>query len=243
MLETKKQIIDQLKKEILLKQGYKPIPADATRIKGLEQIEAAFPNGVFPVGMMHEFVSPQAEHSAASGAFIAGLLESLIEQSGICLWVSVGRTLFPPALKKFGIEPDSIVFVDARREKEVLWVTEEALKCEGLTAVIAEIRDLNFVQSRRLQLAVEQSKVTGFVLRNQVIKPSTTTCVARWQITPLPSEPKDGLPGVGFPRWQVELSKVRNGMPGIWQVEWRGNAFALLNPAESTLVVPIRKVG
>jgi protein ImuA len=243
MPETKKQIIDQLRKEILLKQGYKPIPADAARIKGLEQVEAAFPNGVFPVGMMHEFVSPQIEHSAASGAFIAGLLESLMEQGGICLWVSAGRTVFPPALKKFGIEPDSIIFVDARREKEVLWVTEEALKCEGLTAVIAEIRDLNFVQSRRLQLAVEQSKVTGFVLRNQVIKPSTTTCVARWQITPLPSEPQDGLPGVGFPRWQVELSKVRNGMPGTWQVEWRGNAFALLNPAASTLVVPIRKVG
>jgi protein ImuA len=30
----------------------------------------------------------------------------------------------------------------------------------------------------------------------------------------------DDLPGVAFPRWQVELLKVRNGKPGIWQLEW-----------------------
>jgi protein ImuA len=245
MPETQKDIIEQLKKEILLKQGYKPVPADAIRINGLGQIEAAFPNGVFPTGMMHEFINPQIEHSAACGAFIAGLLSSLMVEGGICLWVSSGRTLFPPALKNFGIEPDSIIFVDVRREKEVLWTTEEALKCEGLTAVIAEIRDLNFVQSRRLQLAVEQSKVTGFVLRNNQIKLGTTSCVARWQITPLQSQPMGGLPGVGFPRWQVELSKVRNGQPGTWQVEWHGKAFFLIDtlPAADTLVVPIRKVG
>jgi protein ImuA len=39
---------------------------------------------------------------------------------------------------------------------------------------------------------------------------------------------EDGLPGVGFPRWQVELLKVRNGNPGCWQVEWVAGSFALV---------------
>ena len=31
------------------------------------------------------------------------------------------------------------------------------------------------------------------------------------------------MPGVGFPRWNVELLKVRNGKPGSWQLEWSYN--------------------
>jgi len=33
------------------------------------------------------------------------------------------------------------------------------------------------------------------------------------------------LPGVGFPRLNVELLKVRNGKPGSWQVEWANGKF------------------
>ncbi|MFD1258571.1 ImuA family protein [Mucilaginibacter terrae] len=244
-METKKDIINRLKEEILLKQGYKPLQGDAAKIGGLQEIEAAFPNGVFPTGMMHEFVNPQVEHSTACGAFITGLIASLMPEGGICLWISANRIMFPPALKKFGIEPDSVIFIDLAREKDVLWATEEALKCDGLTAVISEIREITFTQSRRLQLAVEQSKVTGFVLRNDPNKVGNTACVARWQITPTPSQQIGRLPGVGFPRWKVELQKVRNGSPGIWTVEWRGKAFSLVadNLAVDTTVKQIRKAG
>ena len=33
------------------------------------------------------------------------------------------------------------------------------------------------------------------------------------------------MPGVGFPRWNVELLKVRNGKPGSWQIEWAESRF------------------
>ncbi len=98
---------------------------------------------------------------------------------------------------------------------------EEALKCEGLAAVIAETPELSFTASRRFQLAVEQSRVTGFVIRNNP-KNLATACLTRWKISSLPTVSEDGLPGVGFPRWNVELLKVRNGTPGIWQLEWAG---------------------
>jgi protein ImuA len=35
----------------------------------------------------------------------------------------------------------------------------------------------------------------------------------------------DGMPGVGFPRWNVQLLKVRNGKPGAWQIEWSADGF------------------
>lgn len=224
-------IISRLRKEILSWEGYKaPVSSRSTEF-GLGPIEAVFPNQIFPTGVIHEFLCAETEHAAASGGFISGLLKVLMQTGGACVWISTSRTIYPPALKAFGIDPERVIFIDLRLEKEILWVMEESLKCKGLAAVIAEIRDISFAQSRRLQLAVEKSQVTGFVLRNDPEKLSSTACASRWRIQSLPSQLEPGMPGVGFPRWNVELLKVRNGNPGKWQVEWSTNQFKIL-PAE-----------
>jgi protein ImuA len=230
MLASKKDIITELQKNILQWQGMKVPMAGRTRFLGLESVEAVFPNAVFPTGAIHEFLTEEPEHAAACGGFLGGLLQVLMQKGGICLWISTSRSLFPPALKSFGVNPDRIIFIDLKRERDLLWAMEEALKCGSLAAVVAEIGEISFTESRRLQLVVEKSRVTGFILRGSTQKMSTTACVARWKITPLPSELEDGMPGVGFPRWSVELLKVRNGNPGAWKIEWSGRAFqAVLN--------------
>ncbi len=218
-------MINKLQQDILLWQGFKPPTVGTRKVEGLDPVLSAFPNSVFPTGAIHEFLNEAPENAAASAGFIAGLLKTLMQHDGACLWISTCRTLFPPALKAFGIEPDRVIFVDLRQERDVLWAMEEALKCEGLSAVIAEVREISLTASRRLQLAVEKSKVTGFILRNDPRKLSTTACVARWKITPLPSVLEGGMPGVGFPCWNVELLKVRNGNPGSWIMEWSAGRF------------------
>ncbi|HEX8607449.1 MAG TPA: Error-prone repair protein ImuA [Pedobacter sp.] len=230
-----KGIIDQLQKEILLLQGLRAKDCQASNSFSLASIESAFPNSVFPTGAIHEFVNVIPEHAAASGGFIAGLLNFLMVNGGACLWISASRTLFPPALKLFGVEPDRIIFIDLKEQKDVLWAMEEALKCEGLAAVIGEVSDINLTQSRRLQLTVEKSKVTGLILRNNKQKLATTACVARWQIKPIVSELEEGMPGVGFPRWNVELLKVKNGNPGSWEIEWSAGRFNLVQYPEVVL--------
>ena len=225
MLATKKNIITQLQKNILQWQGISVPQASSTRFPGLEQIEAAFPNAIFPGGAIHEFLTEEQEHAAACAGFLGGLLKVLMQHGGICLWIGTSRSLFPPALKSFGVAPERIVFIDLKRERDVLWTMEEALKCDSLAAVIGEIGEISFTESRRLQLVVEKSRVTGFILRKNTKKLSTTTCVARWRITCLPSELEDGMPGLGFPRWNVELLKVRNGNPGTWTIEWQAGRF------------------
>ena len=241
---SKKKILSQLQKEIWLLQGFKPESAGSTGSVGLGAVEKVFPNGVFPKAAIHEFIITLPENAAASGGFIAGLLNALMQKGGACLWISTSRTLFPPSLKAFGIDPERIIFIDVIHEKEVLWVMEEALKCEALAAVIAEVRDINLTGSRRLQLAVERSGITGMILRKDAQKMSTTACVARWQIRPIASEPEAGMPGVGFPRWNVELLKVRNGNPGNWEVEWSAGEFNIITESqENTLSIPERNVG
>jgi len=240
---NKAEIISQLKKDILLWEGFVPPLAGAAKGIGLGQLEAAFPNGVFPTGVIHEMLCPTREQQAATSGLLGGLLSALMQKGGTCLWISKDRRLFPPAMAAFNVAPDRIIFVDVNTEKEVLWATEESLKCRGLAAVIAEVREISFAQSRRLQLAVESSRVTGFLLRNDLRKLNTTTCVARWQVTPLPSVQEDGMPGVGYPRWQVELLRVRNGNAGSWVLEWGPEGFVQIEDTGEDTLIETRQIG
>jgi len=228
MPNAKQDIISQLRKDILQWEGYRTQPAGTNELVGLGPVEAAFPNSVFPLGAVHELVCATAEQATACGGFIGGLLSVLMQNGGACLWIGLSGNLFPLALKAFGVEPDRVIFITLSKDKDILWVMEEALKCAGLAAVIGELREIDFKQSRRLQLAVEQSHVTGFILRNESDKMGNTACAARWQIKPMLSEQVDGLPGLGFPRWQVELLRVRNGQPGNWIIEWSDGKFTIV---------------
>ena len=224
MAETKQDIIRQLRKDILQLQGFKA-PSVNTIDVGLGPVAAAFPHGVFPTGAVHEFISNRPPAAAATGGFVAGLVAPLMAKGGACVWISASRKVFPPGLKAFGIEPDRVVFVDLRRDREVLWAMEEALKCEGLAAVVGETPEVSLTASRRFQLAVEQSRVTGFLLRHHPRNNQPIACVARWMVSSLTSALEGDMPGLGHPRWTVELIKVRNGQPGIWQMEWSAGRF------------------
>jgi protein ImuA len=221
-------IIASLQAEIHRLEGFKSTASNALDL-GLGPILSAFPNNSFPLGAIHEFVSAKQEDSAAATGFLSGLLSSLMGTHGTTLWISTSRTLFPPALKGFGIDPDRFIFIDLNKESDVIWAMDEALKCAALTAVVGELHEITFTASRRLQLAVEQSQVTGFILRKSYGHKSkalsTTACVSRWSITSLPGEIIEDLPGVGFPKWRVELSRMRNGKPGNWDVAWMNGKF------------------
>ncbi len=222
---TKNEAIAHLRHEILAMQGIKRIAGDDAIDTGLGPIENAFPGRCFPIGAVHEFTSQSFEHVASTNGFIAGIIGRLMEKGGACLWVSNRRTLFPPALKLFGIDPERIIFANPTKIKETLWTIEEALKCNALGAVVGELSELSFTDSRRLQLAVEKSHVTGFIHRVNARSENTVACVSRWQIRPLASNLDGILPGVGLPRWHVRLNKVRNGLPGSWDMEWTGERF------------------
>jgi protein ImuA len=233
----KSEVLARLQDSILKLQGFKDqkglMLGDA-----LEPICSAFPNNTFPIGAVHEFICSGSEAAAATTGFIGGILTSLTRQGGVIAWISSSSNVFPVAMKGFLPEPDKIVFIKLKTEKEVMWAMNEALRCESLAAVIGELNDIDFKSTRRLQLAVERSMVTGFILKmdsrrnlTNESKQNPTACVTRWAITPLPGEHADDLPGLGYPRWNVELMKVRNGRPGIWQLTWKHGRFQLADPS------------
>jgi len=230
---SKADIISKLQRDLLPLQGYKSSLSRHGTIK-LGPINDAFPNGIFPAGAIHELIISKTEHTASTLGFVTGIIGKLAKGTGVTLWISRARQVFPPGLTIFGIEPDKIIFIDLKTELDCFWAMEEALKCEGLTAVVCETRDLSFTASRRFQLAVEQSGVTGFLLRHTPRNLAANVCIARWKISSLNSQSHNGLPGIGFPRWNVELLKIRNGRPGNWQIEFASGEFKYICKEEYT---------
>jgi len=232
MPDNKQDIIQQLRRDILPLQGYKPPSAGYEVDLGLGPIEQAFPNGAFPTGAIHDFLTLDQEQLAATTAFLAAILSRMMERGGIAVWIGADSSTFAPGLAYYNVDPDRIIFVAPTTSKTILWTLEESLRCDRFIAVLVEITDLSFVESRRLQLVVEQSRVTGFIIRHQPRRKNIVASVAQWRITALPTQSQGERPGRGFPRWHVELLKVRNRQPVACDVEWTGTHLYPIPPKQ-----------
>jgi len=240
-IQEKASILAKLKQDILLQQCSHAGKQQKSTVD-LGGLNNAFPQGSFPIGALHEFHAFTLESHAASMGFLSGILGSLTAVAGTVLWITATQNMHPPALTAFCIAPERVVFIHLKKEKELQWAVEEALKCSALTAVVAEMQSLDFTTSRKLQLATEGSGVTGFIVRRNARAIGTTACAARWKISPVPSIAENGLPGLGFPRWNVELLKVRNGKAGTWQMEWAAGSFREALPVQETKFSPLHKI-
>jgi protein ImuA len=147
-------------------------------------------------------------------------------RDGIVLWCLPRPDLYGPGLAVLGLDPARLVLVRARRDAEILWAIEEGLRAAGVAAVVGELGMFPAVASRRLQLAAERSGVTAFVLRRWRDSARAArernlpnAAATRWRITALPSVPARAEPGIGRPRWRVELLRCRGGEAACWEVE------------------------
>ena len=194
--------------------------AHATLPFGPTEIDRYLPQGGLPLGALHEVVdgSNPALISAGPALFAAGILARL---DGPVLWCLKAHDLFAPGIADAGLHPDRVIYAETGSEAAILSVMEEGLRHRGLAGVVAETARLGLTSSRRLQLAAEESGVTALVIRRRRRTEPTeeaNAAVTRWRVTVLPSAPISS-PGLGRPRWHLELLRCRGAEPAEWIVE------------------------
>jgi protein ImuA len=207
---------------------------------GVTAIDRTLPGGGLARGAVHEFLGMggDEEDGALAAAFAADILGRLGPHpnpppragegmgGGIVLWCLLRPDLYGPGLAALGLDPARLVLARARRNAEILWAMEEGLRSTGIAAVVGEVGAFPAVASRRLQLAAERSGVTAFVLRRwrdgaraARERDLPNASATRWRIAAQPSVPARAEPGIGHPRWRVELLRCRGGAPACWEVE------------------------
>lgn len=208
---------------------------------GLEAVDRRLAGGGLAVAALHEVApaTPALGDEAAATLFIAAAAARLAGtmQEGTVLWVLSRRDLFAPGLAQAGLAPDRLIYAECRRDDEVLAVMEEGLRHGGLAAMVGEIGHLSLAAGRRLQLAAEEGETAALILRrwrksgaDPLGVPSAA--VTRWRIGCVPSE-KLTVPGVGRPRWHVELARQRGGEAFDWILEAPDAEARLALPARS----------
>ena len=203
---------------------------------GVREVDARLPQGGLACGALHEVAGGGvgAVHGAAAVLFAAGVFARM---PGSILWCLHARDLFAPALAGAGLHPDRVIYAEAGDEPTVLLCLEEGLRHGGLAGVVGEISRLSMTTSRRLQLAAEASGVTAFAIRRWRDAAAAadfgqpTAAATRWRITATPSSPLP-VPGIGRPRWLVELIRCRAGESAEWELEACDEQGRLALPAD-----------
>ncbi len=207
---------------------------------GIEKIDSRLPGGGLQRGALHEIFAADVGIATAFCALLAGRLVKEAKNQSI-LWCERPRTLdmgilYGPAFLQFGINPEKLILVKARRDKDVLWAMEEGLQCNKISAVVGELTNISLTASRRLQLAAESVGVTAFVLRPKSNKPPPSAATTRWQLGAVSHEQdldstlgpakknynlEENIPGLGSSRWKADMLRCRGGTSANWMMEWK----------------------
>jgi protein ImuA len=223
-------------------------PRKALLPLGLNRLDRMLSGGLRRDGL-HEIRGETTRDSVAAGGFAIALLARLaaadhrpfllVAEAG-----ALGEAGHPygPGLDRFGIDPRRLVLVRTRRASETLWVFEEALRCRGLGAVLAEIRghprELDLTASRRLALRARDSGVMGLLLR-QAGEAEPGAALTRWHVAPRAATTLDGFAlGIGRPAWRLALERNRAGPTGIFDLEWNHDSRAFAPAQRPALSLP-----
>jgi hypothetical protein len=173
--------------------------AGDARATGYALLDARLPGGGWPIGALIE-IAPACD----------GLGELRLTLPALKAWCDDGRSVafvqpphipYAPALARFGLALNSLLWVAASRDEDARWAAEQLLR-EGAAAVLLWSPVQEDRALRRLQLAAEAGKACAFLYRAPAALSNASPAAVRMALCAT----DEGM--------CVELMKVRGGHPG-----------------------------
>jgi hypothetical protein len=198
MTSTAESLQALLRSSSHLWRGRETARVDA-RSSGYAALDARLPGGGWPLGTLIE-IAPECD----------GLGELRLTLPTLKSWCQDGRSVafvrpphipYAPALARYGMTLNSLLWVVADRDEDGRWAAEQLLR-EGAAAVLLWSTVQEDRALRRLQLAAETGKACAFLYR----PPSMLTQASPAAIRIALSAADDGM--------SLNLVKVRGGQSG-----------------------------
>ena len=186
-----------------------------------DAVDCWMPYGGLPAGCIHEV---KGASLASALTFSAILSARIAGTEGNIVYIAPDRSVHPLGLLPYGTRLDQFLFVFVRRSRDLAWAVMEALRCPQVSAVMTVLDGLDLTDSRRLQLAAENSGATGFLL-GHVTSPPIAAPITRWKVSPAMGKPRQRF---DEPAWTLDLLYCRGGRPGSWIIEWRNQRLSTL---------------
>ncbi|MEL6946952.1 MAG: hypothetical protein AAFO73_04895 [Pseudomonadota bacterium] len=195
------------------------VAEDGRWTTGVEAIDAHLPAGHINRSGLHEVEPLRATDMPSLTGFSFALLSRLRSNAPIIWCVTAEQVgeyghLYAHGVQRFGLSPAQIIFSKVSKAVHLQFAMEEALKTEGVTAVLGEGPRPCFTGSRRLSLIARQQGRPCLLLAGGGQGERGSAAMTRWQVAPSPGveNPNDPF-GPGLPTWRLALTRVRGGSP------------------------------
>lgn len=228
---------------------------------GAGDFDAALDGGLPRAGLSEIHAAETRGAGASAGfalAFAALAMKERAERS--LLWIGTAELFreagFPYAhglAQGFGLKADDLLFADAPKLADALWIAEEATRLAPLAAIVLELRGnpdkLDLTATRRLHRRALNAGRPVLLLRQAAVAEPTAAPV-RLVVEAAPAAPRETLAGplegsLGNPVFSVTIDKSRTAAPGRFLMEWNRHdlAFHQRQEAHSRGVVPLSRHG
>lgn len=209
---------------------------------GVNRIDAALRGNAgadgLPRAALHEIHAAEKTDGTSAAAMTLLLAERCRTDKPL-LWINEQTEarrqghLYPPGIAELGIDPDSIIYVNAPDSISVLRAAADGVRASAIGAVIVDLagkkpKGLDLTATRRLSLSARQSGVTSLLLRSgsDMEDPLPTAAFSRWQVNAAPSAPL-GANAPGHSAFDITLLRHRSGLYGLHaRLEWNRDDHA-----------------
>ncbi|MEO5759680.1 MAG: hypothetical protein ABIQ51_22820 [Mesorhizobium sp.] len=244
----------------VVRRGIAVAPPDAFLRTGADRLDDTLSGGL-PKAALSEIHGTETRDAGAVAGFALSLASLILKQGPRLpvLWIGTTEIFheagFPYARglhASFGIEPDLLLFSEAPRLVDALWVAEEAARMTALAAVILEVRGnprrLDLTATRRLHARARMAGRPVFLLR-QAAEAEPTAAPVRLILSSAPATPRDTIAGplagsIGRPAFTITIGKSRTALPGQFTLEWNPDerAFEERSSSEKRATNPVAVV-
>jgi protein ImuA len=147
-------------------------------------LDAQLPGAGWPAGSLTELLVEQG--GVGEMRLVAPALRALTAQAGRhVLLVAPPWRPYACALKTWGLALERVIWVRAA-EDEAAWVAEQALKQEGMGAVLLWQTKARADAVRRLQVAAQDSQALAFLVRPLAARNQSSPAPLRMTCSPVP---------------------------------------------------------
>lgn len=165
---------------------------------GCHAFDRLLPSGALRTGMLVELLSP--DRGSGAGALAMHCAKRVVDETQGCLLVTDRwRRFYPPAAVARGIETKDLIVVRSSDHQnmsaaEELWALDQALRCPGVSVVMAWMDKVDPLAFRRLQLAAESGQTLALLLRPARVQSLPTWSDVQLLVKPRAMPLYDGLP-------------------------------------------------
>lgn len=186
----------------LCRGGRVDVPPAAIEPSGSSELDAALPGGGWQSGTIVELIT--AHTGIGELSLLMPALARITNTDRHVALVAPPYIPFAPALSQRGIRLDRLLIIRAQKAEDILWAFEQTLRCRSFGAVLAWPATIQDREIRRLQLAAEAGRSTGFVYRPAQAALQSSPAALRLRLQPVKD---DGL--------SIDILKCRGGRSGI----------------------------